>query len=56
MKSKDEMRLELERLISKSSVWPEECVGKMLCWFREKAPRRLRKEKKKDNLVCQRGY
>ena len=43
MKSKDEMMLELERLISKSSVLPEECVRKVMCWFREKASRRLRK-------------
>ena len=43
MESIDEMRLELERVINKSSVWPDECVGKVMCCVSEKVSRRLRK-------------
>ena len=43
MASIDEMRVELNRVRSKSSVWPEECVGKVMCCVSEKASKRLRK-------------
>ncbi len=31
MWSTDESRVEVERVISKSRVWPELCVGKEMC-------------------------
>ena len=43
MESIDEMRLEFARVINKSRVWPEVCVGKVMCCISEKASRRLRK-------------
>ena len=45
-----EIVVEHERVISKSSVWPEECVGNVTCCVREKTSRRLRKEDEKEQL------
>ena len=44
MESVDEMRLEFEQVTSRSRVWTEKCVGKVMCCTSEKASRRLRKE------------
>ena len=44
------MRLEFARVINKSRVWPEECVGKVMCWISEKASRRLRKGEEEGQL------
>ena len=35
---------EVERVMSRSRVWPELCVGKEICWVRLKVSRRSKKD------------
>ena len=40
----EEIKDELERVMSKSRVWPESCVGKVICWVRLKVSKRSKKD------------
>lgn len=50
VESTDVIAVEDERVRSRSRVWPEMCVGKVMCWVREKTSIRLRKGEEEGQL------